>query len=91
MSIFVCGQDDIIGNVCVECEAPLNRRGITVRVGRVCSEDCAADQADRIAAQDRRTHLNQRDLSCDCDICTAAGHPTEAEQREWSDYLAGKS
>lgn len=88
MSIIVCGQGDIgSAFACVECEAPLPGAGFAAEVGRVCSEDCAADQSTRIAALHRQTHLNQRDLLCDCpDHCAPAGLPTAEMRQEHAEY-----
>lgn len=90
MSIIVCGQIDILGAfACIECEGPLPGAGIPAKVGRVCSEDCAADQSDRLAVLDRQTHLNQRDLLCDCaKYCAPAGLPNTEMRQEYADYLA---
>jgi hypothetical protein len=58
-------------------------------IGRMCSEDCAADWAEHRAQQRAADHIHTRDLMCDCDTCLAAGHPTQAERTEWAEYRAG--
>lgn len=92
MSVIACTQFDVLGDECPECGGPLNRvqrGGFPAQAGYVCDEDCATDMSDRIARQRVATHLHQRDLMCECETCTAAGHPTVAERAEWAAYLAG--
>lgn len=92
MSIIVCSQFDLFGALtCIECEGPMLDPPVAGLLGSVCSEDCAAGQSDRIVALRRRTHLYQRDLMCTCPVCLSAGRPTDAERREWADYLAEKA
>lgn len=91
MTIIVCGQLEILGAfTCMECEGPLSRGGVAAQIGRVCSEDCSADQSARIAVLERQTHLNQRDLLCDCaEYCAPDGLPTAEMRQEYADYRAG--
>lgn len=89
MTWIACGQTAILGDHCIECDAPLRGFGITAQLGRVCSEDCAADQTARLAEQNHEDHLRIRDLMCTCPTCTAAGRPTAAERQEYAAYRAG--
>lgn len=93
MRFIACGQIDILGAfACIECEAPLPGAGIAAQIGRACSEDCAADQSDRLAELNRRVHLNQRDLLCECAAyCAPAGLPTAEMRQEYADYQSASS
>lgn len=72
--LIACGQADILGAFsCIECEGPLLGAGIAARIGRACSEDCAADQSARLDWQERQDHIRLRDLHCACDVCVDAG------------------
>jgi NADH pyrophosphatase NudC (nudix superfamily) len=89
MTIFLCGQDEIIGkNHCVECDGWLGAHPIENNGFRFCDEDCIASYQANASAMSRESHVHMRDLMCECKICTAAGHPTEAERAEWAAYQA---
>jgi hypothetical protein len=88
VSVIVCGQAEILGGRCLECEGPVPTvGGVLSKLGWLCSEDCASDMTERIARLRAETHLHQRDLMCECDTCIAAGHPTDMERTEWAEYL----
>lgn len=93
MGIIVCGQHDVLGSMCPECGGHLHaiRRG-GFSDGEhlaVCSEECIESFQQHLARSAREAHFNVRDLMCACEVCTAAGHPTDAERREWADYHEG--
>lgn len=89
MSVIVCGQFVVLGDACPECEASIHRvtrDGFPDQHGvRYCSEDCLADHQERVEQLRGDTHLNVRDLLCDCpDVCTPAGLPTQAMRDEYA-------
>lgn len=92
MTIITCTQNDILPDECPECGGWLHdeRRGGVPGPFEwwFCSEDCAASCQDHATAGDRVAHLHVRDLMCDCEVCTAAGHPTDAEKAEWAAHQA---
>lgn len=88
MTIFLCGQDSILGDVCPGCGGWLHRvvrGGFPDRHGnRLCDEECIVEEQQ---VNDSH-HLRIRDLLCECEICTRHGRPNVAERQEWTDYLA---
>jgi hypothetical protein len=91
--MIACTQDHILPDECPECGGWLHtttRGGFPGPVGDYCTEDCVASAQTWIGQQARDTHLYVRDLICDCEVCTAAGHPTPAELAEWADYHHGE-
>ena len=87
--IIVCTQNDILRDECAECGGWLHverRNGFPGPAGKYCSEECAANAQERIETDQRANHVEIRDLLCDCEVCIAAGHPTEAEIAEWHAY-----
>lgn len=89
--IIVCGQFDVLGDTCPGCGGYVHRvrrGGFPGPMGRHCDEDCAADADEWLARQRAAEHVRMRDLMCECDTCTAAGHPTVGERAEWAEYLA---
>lgn len=94
MTIIACTQEYIAPNECIECGGWLHsqrRRGYPGPAGRYCTEDCAANAQERIERDQRHNHLEIRDLMCDCEVCVAAGHPTEAELAEYQAYQEATS
>lgn len=92
MTIIACTQDHIAPDECCNCGGWLHvvqRGGFPGPFGKYCTEECAVDAQRHGEEADRRGHLNQRDLLCDCPICTAAGHPTRAELDDYRAYQAG--
>lgn len=88
MTAFLCGQSDVSRGECVECGFGINGDGYPAQVGRVCSEDCAAGQSERLAEEARARHLRLRDLMCACGTCAAAGYPTDEDRVEYEAYQA---
>lgn len=93
MAIIACTQEDICPDECINCGGWLHeiqQGGFPGPAGHYCTEDCAADHQSWIATLGRVHHIQIRDLTCVCEICTAFGHPTAAEKAEYLDYMAGK-
>lgn len=93
MTVIACTQDHVLADECPECGGWLHteiRGGFPGPVGNYCSEDCTTSAQLRIDQQAKDTHLYQRDLLCDCKVCTKAGLPTLAELAEWVNYLLGE-
>lgn len=89
MRFIACTQDHIAPDECIECGGWLHherRGGFPGPCGSYCSEDCAVSAQEHGERLDRAAHLHQRDLLCDCPVCTAAGHPTADELAEWTAY-----
>ncbi len=93
MTVIACDQAALgWDDTCVECGGWLHslvHGGYGAEFGRVCSEDCAADQTQRLAWEERQQHLHMRDLLCDCAWCSAAGLPTVEMRQEYADYVVG--
>jgi hypothetical protein len=88
-----CGQEVIAPGDCIECGGDLHLQragGYPAKFGQVCSEDCAADQTDRLVAVARADHLRLRDLLCACtEVCAPAGLPSQAMLDEYAAWVAG--
>jgi hypothetical protein len=92
VTIFVCGQNEVMPGECL-CGSDYNRLipgGVVGPHGwRYCGQQCIDDQLDHEARRDANDHLGVRDLLCACpDICAPAGLPTAAMLQEYADYLA---
>jgi hypothetical protein len=87
MTIFLCGQNDIAPDTCSECDGWLGAHPVVIDGMRYCSDDCVAYHSTWQSSAARDSHLQLRDLNCECEICAAAGRPTQAERDEWAQYL----
>jgi hypothetical protein len=88
--VIGCGQDDVLGDTCVECGGWLSRvvvGGIPAELGFVCDEQCAVDQSARLAELERDRHLRVRDLLCACpQYCAPAGLPSAEHLAEYTRF-----
>jgi len=92
MTVFLCGQDEIMLNTCT-CEANYNRfipGGVVGPHGwRYCAQECIDDQLNWEAHKHTDDHHGTRDLLCNCaEFCAPAGLPTAAMLKEYADYVA---
>jgi hypothetical protein len=92
MSIIACGQSDVIPDECPTCGGWLHRvqrGGFDGPHGwKYCEPDCIDDQLEAESRSKAVTHLHARDLLCDCEVCAAAGYPTDAMRAEYDAYRA---
>lgn len=86
-TLFACGPAAIGHDTCAECDQPLGQHPAELEGLRYCSDDCVAYHRVNRAAEAAAAHMRVRDLMCECDTCTAAGRPTDAERHEWAEYL----
>lgn len=94
MTIFVCGQNEIMAGMCI-CQEDYNRfipGGVAGPHGwRYCGQKCIDDQLDSEARNHADFHLGTRDLLCDCtEFCAPAGLPTAAMLQEYADYVVSR-
>src|SRR5947209_2458373 len=86
MSIIACDQFAVLGDACPCCGGWLYATipgGISTGGLVVCSEECAAAEADRGERQAVSRHLEIRDWLCDCaEICAPRGLPSAADRDE---------
>lgn len=86
MTLIACTQGHVIPDECPECGGWLHTTthgGIAGPAGSYCTEDCAMAAQTWIKKQARDAHLHLRDLVCACEVCVAAGHPTDTETTQW--------